>query len=98
MFTPPNSIISFVDYAKYSVDLRQQKGVYEFPFSCREVYIGEIGRLLQVHLKEHIVDITHNHVTELALVEHSHFTSHQVCMENATIITREENYNKRQMR
>ena len=42
-FAPPNSIRRFVDSTKYLLDQRQQKGVYEVPFSCGKVYIGEIG-------------------------------------------------------
>jgi hypothetical protein len=98
VFAPPNTIRRFVDSAKDAMDPRQMKGVYEIPCSCGMVYIGETRRSLNVHLKEHIVDITHDCITKSTLVEHSHNTTHQICMDKASLIAKEEHYNKRRMR
>ena len=62
------------------------------------VYIGEIGHSLQVRLKEHSAEIIHDRTEKYALAEHSHTTTHQICMEKALLITREEQYNRRRMR
>ena len=97
-FTPPNTIRGFIDSAKDPVDPKQQKGVYEILCSCNNVYIGEIGRSLQTRLKEHSANIVHNHIKKSALAEHSHNTSHQICMEKASLIAREEHYYKRRVR
>ena len=56
-FAPPKYIRRFVDFAKYLMNQRQLKGVYEVPFSCGKVYIGETGRSMKTHLKEHYADI-----------------------------------------
>ena len=81
-----------------SLIVKQQKGVYEIPCSCNNVYIGEMGHSLQTRLKEHSADIVHNRIKNSALAKHSHNTSHQICMEKASLIAREEHYYKRRVR
>ena len=78
-FDTSNSIRNFVDYAKDTLDQRQQKGVYEVPYSCGKVYIGVMRRSLKTWLKEHSVDIVHGRTNKSA--EHSHSTSHHICIE-----------------
>ena len=72
--------------------------MYEVPCSCGKVYIGQIGHSLIARLKEHSVIISYRRINRYALVEHSYNTSHQVCIENSSLITREDNYNKRRIR
>ena len=72
--------------------------MYEVPCSCGKVYIGETGRSLKARLKEHSADIIHGRINRSALAEHSHNTSHQVCIEKYSLISREDNYNKRRIR
>ena len=93
-FAPSNTIIGFVGLAKDPLDPGQQKGVYSIPCSCSVNYIRETGRSMQVCIKEHSADIAHNRVTKLALAEHSHKTTHLICMGEAKLIAKEEHYVK----
>ena len=49
-------------------------------------------------MKEHSADIVHGQTKKSALANHSHSTHHHVCIEKASLIAREENYNKRRIR
>ena len=80
------------------MDSKQQKGVYEITCSCNNVYIGETGWSLQTHLKEHSANIVHNLIKKSALDEHSHNTSHQIYMDKASKVAREEHYFKIRVR
>ena len=60
-----------------------------------ELYIGEIGRSLNICVKEHVLEITRDIANKSALAEHSHISSYHVCIENAELLTREKNYVKR---
>ena len=53
---------------------------------------------MQVRIKEHSTDIAHNRVTNLALANHSHKTTHLICMGEAKLIAKEEHYFKRKVR
>ena len=74
--------------------IRNQKGMYIIPCSCGKVYIGETGRSINICLEEHALDITRDRASKSALAEHSHNSSHHVCIENVKILTREEHYLK----
>ena len=69
--------------------------MYEVPCSCCKVYIGETSQYFKTRLKEHSTNIIHGRTNKSAFVEHSHNTSHQVCIEKASRIAREDSYNKR---
>ena len=49
-------------------------------------------------MKERSIDNVHGRTNKSALVEHSHSTSHHICIERAYLIAREDNYNKRRIR
>jgi len=38
-------------------------GVYKIPCSCRQVYIGETGRIVNLRIKEHQRDVRLKHIT-----------------------------------
>ena len=86
VFAPPNTIKGFIDSTKDSLDPRKLKGVYKIPCACEKVYIGETGHSLQTHVKEYTTDIIDECTTKSALVEHSHDTTHQICMEKTTLL------------
>jgi len=83
---------------KDNVDKHQLKGVYKIGCSCVKSYIGETGRSLQTRLKEHGADIKNERSHTSALAEHSSKTKHQVCLESASIITKEEQHHRRKIR
>ena len=97
-FTPPNTIGKMVDSAKDQVDPKNQKGVYIIPFSCGKVYVGETGRSINIHLKEHALDITRDRASKSSLAKHSHNSFDHVCIKNDKLLTMEEKYLKRQVK
>ena len=54
IFSPPNSVGRMLDSSKDPIEPLKQKGVYSIPCLCEIPYIGEIGRSIQVRLKEHL--------------------------------------------
>ena len=53
---------------------------------------------MKTRLKKHSADIIHNRTKKSALAEHSHNTSHHICMEKASLIAKEDHYYKRRVR
>ena len=66
--------------------------------SCGKPYIGETGRSFTTRIKEHSADIRLERVIKSSLAEHSSSTKHHICLENAQILTKEDNYYKRKMK
>lgn len=89
-FSAPGTIRQGMRSVKDIIDRHQLKRVYKIICSCGKSYIGETGRSLQTRLKEHGANIRNERSRTLALAEHSSKTKHHVCLENASIVTREE--------
>ena len=83
---------------KDKVDEHQQKGVYRVTCSCGLNYIGETGQSLKVRLKEHGADICNQHIRTSALPEHSEKSKHHICLEETSMIAKENHYNKRRFK
>lgn len=49
-------------------------------------------------IKKHIAYLKHEGFKKLALDEHSHKTSHQICIEKTLILSKEEHLTKRKVR
>lgn len=47
------------------------QGVYQIPYSCGKLYIGQTRGSFKSHLKEGIGDTLHNHISTSAIFEHS---------------------------
>ena len=97
-FTPPNTIKNLVDSLKDPIEPKAYKGVYSIPYSCYMLYIGETGHSMQTIFKEHIANLRHNRHKKLALAECVHITGHHIFLENAKVISREDNLIKRKIR
>jgi hypothetical protein len=61
-------------------------------------YINEIGRSFQIMLKEHCIDIRHNHIKNSSLAEHSQDSGHHICIGDTKVIAKMEHYGKRKVR
>ena len=83
---------------KDKVDEHQQKGVYKVTCSCGLNYIGETGRSLKVRLKEHGADIRNQRIRTSALAEHSERYKHHICLEDSSLLAKENHYFKRRFR
>ena len=90
-FTPPNTIRNMVDSLKDPINPKTYKGVYSIPCSCEKLYIGETGRSMETRFKEHSAHLRHDRHKKSTLAEHSHLTGHQICLENAKVLAREDN-------
>ena len=93
----PGTIRQSMRSVKDKIDRHQLKGVYKIDCSCGKSYIGETGRSLQTRLKEHVADIRNDRSRTSALAEHSSKTRHHLCVENASIVAREEHYHRRKI-
>ena len=87
-----------IDCTKDRENPKLCKGVYSIPYSCRKLYMREIGRSIHVRLKEHCADMRNDRAKRPTLVEHAHNTRHHICIEKANILAKEGNHIKRKMR
>ena len=53
---------------------------------------------METIFKEHNVDLRHNRHKKSSLAEHAHITPHHICLENAKVISREDNLIKRKIK
>jgi len=97
-FTTCGTVRQMMRSVKDHIDRQQLKGVYKIDCSCGKSYIGETGRSLKIRIKEHAADIKNERSRTSALAEHSSKTNHHVCLEDAKVIAREDNYQKRKIR
>jgi hypothetical protein len=72
--------------AKEKSDPILGQGVYHIPFSCGKSYIFQIGISFKSHLKEHIVDTYHNHISKSTIAKHSHNSKHLICFDKTKIL------------
>ena len=80
---------------KDKIDEHPQKGVHKVTCSCYLKYIGEIGRSLKVGIKEHEANICKQCIHTSALTEHLEKTRHHICLEETSMLARENHYYKR---
>ena len=61
--------------------------VYHIPCTnCPQAYIGQTGRTLTQHLKEHRRAVTNGDLATSALAEHAHSTGHPISWTEARVI------------
>ena len=81
--------------AKDKVDEHQQNGVYKVTCSCGLNYIGETSRSLKFRLKEHGANIRNQCVRTFSLMEHLEKSKHHICLEDSSLLAKENHYFKR---
>jgi hypothetical protein len=64
LFKPHKTLKQLFRTTKDKFDPMLGQGVYKIPCSCGKSYIGQTGRSFKSHLKEHIVDTFHNHISK----------------------------------
>ena len=57
-----------------------------------------MGRSIVTILKEHEAYLRHDRHKKSVLAERAHLTQHNICLENAKVIAREDNLTKRKIR
>ena len=93
-FKPLETIKKKMRSVKDQVDHTQFRGVYKITCSCNISYIGETGRSFHTRLKEHGADIRKEWICSSALAEHVAKTKHHICLEDTTILAKEDHYFK----
>ena len=83
---------------KDKADEHQHKGVYRVTCSCGLNYIGETGWSLKDRLKEHGDNICNQRICTSALAEHSENSKHHICLEETSMLAKENHYFKRRFR
>jgi hypothetical protein len=67
---PPRKISSYMPQTKDAPGFRTP-GIYMIPCECGKVYIGQSGRSIQLHIKEHERHIRLSQPDRSAVAEHS---------------------------
>jgi hypothetical protein len=67
-------------------------GVYRIPCECGRVYIGQMGRSMDIRLKEHKRHIRLEHPDKSAVAEHSIDQRHRIQFHNSSILTSKTRY------
>ena len=70
--------------------------VYQVKCSCGSTYVGETGRTLELHLKEHQRAVKSRQTTNRIAV-HANNTHHSILWDSAEVISRETHWHKRKV-
>lgn len=97
-FRPLNIIRSSLISVKYPVDPKDMKGVYVIPHSCGTPYVGETSHSINQRINEHSTNIKHGRTRSSALAEHAENTKHNVCIEEARVISKVAHFHHQKFR
>ena len=53
---------------------------------------------METRFKEHSANLRHDRHKKSTIAEHSHLTGHQICLENAKVLAKEDNLIKRKVK
>lgn len=73
-------------------------GLYRIPCSCEPSYIGQMGRNITMHLKEHQRHLRLGHVDKSALVHHGWTIGHSILFDYTKILGKSSSYDRRIVR
>jgi hypothetical protein len=71
--------------------LQTAQCIYSIPCECGRSYIGEIGRLLAVRLREHRHNLQQGLLEESILAQHAYKEGHRVGWDDSRILVIERN-------
>ena len=96
-FKPCNKIKDFFKLPKDNVEKESIRGiVYSIPCAdCDKVYVGQTGNSFKTRIGQHRSALRLLHPEKSALAEHSILHKHQIGWDNAKVLEKESNYNKR---
>jgi hypothetical protein len=67
-------------------------GVYRIPCECGKVYIGQMGRSMDIRIKEHQRHLRLDHPDKSAVVEQSIDQGHRIQFHNASLLSTKTRY------
>jgi hypothetical protein len=73
-------------------------GVYRIPCECGRVYTGQMGRSVDIRLKEHQRHIRLEHPDKSAIAEHNIDQGHRIHFHNSSILSTKTRYMDRIVR
>jgi hypothetical protein len=94
---PQKKISCYLPPYKEQLGLRTP-GIYSIPCECGMVYIGQSGRTIQLHIKEHNRSIRLARQEKSAVAEHSFNNDHRINLQNTRLISAKSGYFDRIMR
>jgi predicted GIY-YIG superfamily endonuclease len=65
--------------------------VYSIPCDCGRCYIGETGRSLEIHIKEHKYNLMQGFLDNSKLAQHAYEEGHKVCLSELKVLYIEPN-------
>jgi hypothetical protein len=88
---PPKKISSFLCTVKDDMGLKTP-GVYSVPCERGLVYIGQMGRSIEIRIKEHQWNIRLLQLDKSALAEHGFNHNHKILLQDVQILSTKSGY------